>query len=153
MPYTEAKHFLNADQHVLFDVGIFYRLRLGLSVREVAKVVQVCFHLAPGGVTSYFQAISGDPDEQLNLNEFTMLNDQNLLAYRAASLLGVVANGPLMVDTLVIPIPNGIDVAGDVMYSIGVLLSAVNTLHGCSVYYERRKAKPGEREAIIMAQR
>jgi len=151
--YTESKHFLTLDASILFNVGTFYRLRLGLSPNEVAKVSQVCFHVLPGGVTNYFQAVSGDPDEELNLHEFTMLNDQNVIAFKTTSLLGVVATGLAGFHTLVIPIPGGADVAGDVMYSIGVQVSVVNTLHGCSVWYERRKAKPGEREALIMAQR
>lgn len=153
MKYTESKHFLNLDASIDSTLGVFYRLRLGLSPREVARILQVCFHLVPGGTTSFFQALSGDPDEELNLNEFTMLNDQHLLAFRTASIIGVTTNGPIYPDTLVVPVPNGIDVAGDVMYSIGVLVSTVDTLHGVSVYYERRKAKPGEREALIIAQR
>ena len=52
------------------------------------------------------------------------------------------------------PIPgHGIDIAADVVYCMGVALNVADQLHGCSVYYERRKAKPGEKEAIIMAQR
>jgi len=153
MMYTEAKHHMTFSENILFDVGVFHRFRLGLGPNEVAKVVQVCFHISPGGVTEYFQALSPDPDEEVNLNEFTMLNDQNLIALRASALIGVTANGPIEITSLVVPVPGGIDVAGDVVYCVGTVLTAVNTLHGCSIYYERRKAKPGEREALIMAQR
>lgn len=154
MLYTEVKNYFVYDSVILAAEGSFYRLRLGLGHGEVARIMQVSFHLSPNGLTQFFQAISGDPDEEANLGLHQITNDQNLIAIRGIELLGVTAQGPLALDTKVIPVPgHGIDVAGDVVYAMGVAENIADCLHGCSVYYERRKAKPNEREALIMAQR
>lgn len=153
MPYTEVKHYFLFGDSLSAANGHFKRLRLGLAPNEVASILQVNFHLTPNGLTQYFQAISGDPDEEANIGDESITNDQNLIAVRGFELLGVVANGPLCQDTLVMPIPGGIDVAGDVVYMAGVVLNVSDVVHGCSVYYQRRKAKANEREMLIMAQR
>lgn len=152
--YTEVKHYYVYDVNILAAVGVFHRMRLGLAPDEIAAILQVSFILTPNGLTQFFQALSGDPDEEANIGRDQVLNDQNMMAVRGFELLGVVGNGPLCQDTLVMPIPGGgIDTAGDVMYLAGVALNVTDVMHGCSVYYQRRKAKPGEREALIMAQR
>lgn len=151
--YTEVKHYYDHALTVLAAEGRFQRIRLGLAPDEVASILQVNFILTPNGLTQFFQALSSDPDEEANLGGHHILNDQNLIVVRGFELLGVVGNGPLCMDSLVMPLPGGMDVAGDVMYLAGVAFDVSNMMHGCSVYYQRRKAQPGEREALIMAQR
>lgn len=154
MGYIEAKHYYGLTDLIDKDVGFFARMRLGLAPDEVAAVRQVCFHMPPNGSTTFFQALSGDPDEEANLGVETINNRQNLIAVRTFELLGVMNQGPWVLDSFVVPIPGvGMDVAGDVVYIAGAVLNVVTIIHGCSVYFQRRKAKPGEREAIIMAQR
>lgn len=151
--YTEAKHYYVFDATITAADGVLQRVRLGLAPDEVASVMQINLHMTPNGVTQFFQAVSSDPDEEANIGDHQVYNDQKFMVVRAFELLGVVGGGPIVVDTLIMPLPGGMDVAGDVVYLAGVNLDVFHAVHGCSVYYRRRKAKPGEREAIIMAQR
>jgi len=154
MPYTECKHCVHYEAQVIANVGVFYRMRLGLAPDEVAAIVQVCFVNTPNESAQFWQALSPDPDEEANLAVLIVRNDQNMIAIRGFFLLGVAAQGPVALDTLVVPIPGGgIDVAGDVTYLMAATLNVPYVTHACSVYYQRRKAQPGEREALIMAQR
>lgn len=150
----EVKHFLTLSGAVTAAEGFFHRVRLGLSSNEIARIKQVCFHLNPNSPTQFIQAVSGDPDEEANLGAGAVTNDQNLLAVRSLHHIGTVLEGPLVLDVLVMPIPGeGLEVAGDVVYLMGVAVDVANNLHGCSVYYERKKASIDERENLIMSQR
>ena len=134
--------------------GVFHRLKLGLGPKEIGTIWQVVFQMMSLNTGVFFQAISADPDEGGSLAIMGMRNDRNLLASRTFSRIGSAANGfDTTEGTLVIPIPGGFDVAADMGYLAAADPVPPNVMHGVAVYYQVRKAAPGEREALIMARR
>lgn len=149
---TKVLHLYQYDPVVDND-GVIYRLKLGLGNKEIATIHQVVFSMGSNTETAFFQAVSVDPEEEGSLGVIGDRNDRNLLASRSLWYGGAgVGAEKQLFDSIVIPIPGGYDVAGDMSYMLATLLSA-GLHHGVAVYYQTRKEQPGEREALIMARR
>ena len=152
MPHTEVVNFV-ADATLIIDSkGFRSRLGLGLGPKEVASLLGVTYFLGSTTITQYAQALSLDPLEDENLADTETCMDKNIIASRFVMSALFTGVGVIFQQSQYFPIPDGIDVASDISYMIGVANDAT-VMHGCSVYFQRRKEKPGEREALIMSRR
>ncbi len=128
------------------------RMRLGLGPKEVAEIKQVLFATRTVvDAVEYHHALSSDAEEGSDLETGEAQAARNILAMMTWRL-DVVTSGVREFQYIIIPFPgNGFEVAGDVTYMLGG--SGGNIAGTCSVWFTRRKEKPGEREQLIMSRR
>lgn len=144
--HTEVLNFFTSETIVAAD-GVFYRLRIGLAPKEIGIILAVKFHITTSVLGTYSQAISLDPEENELLGT-DQKNDKNLIIGRYVTI-GAAA----LVDSRPIEeIPGGMEVATDVCY-VASTSTDMACKHGVTLYLQRRKEKPGERENLIMSRR
>ncbi len=151
--FIEVNHQYQTTAIVSAD-GINRRIKLGLGMREVAEIKAVALLTTSTSSQLLTCAVSKDPDEAGNIDDSSVQRQSNIIAIYAW-VIGITASGAMtkMTSPLIIFPEPGIIVATDISVMYGASADIAATRWGASVYFIRRREKPGEREQLIMARR